>query len=149
MDVAHFQSGRLISRFAWAATAWMLPLALSVLMVAPAGAATWNANSGTWSVTSNWGGAALPNGAGTDVRLNGSGGTITVDGSGLTNATRVTEIFETRGEFRAIEAGLRMLKRGDLILVQADQVLEAIGFIEQYIAASSEGGREANGRLPA
>ena len=87
MDVAHFQSGRLISRFAWAATAWMLPLALSVLMVAPAGAATWTANSGTWSVTSNWGGAALPNGANTDARLYGNGGTITVDGSGLTNAT--------------------------------------------------------------
>ena len=56
---------------------------------------------------------------------------------GLAKSTRVTEIFETRGEFRAIEAGLRMLKPRDLILVQADQVAEALSFVEKYIA---EGG---------
>ena len=67
------------------------------------------------------------------------GEVVTLMRRGLTKSTRVTEIFETRGEFRAIEAGLRMLKTGDLILVQADQVPEAIGFIEQYIAGQREG----------
>lgn len=56
---------------------------------------------------------------------------------GLSTATRVSEIFETRGEFRAIEAGLAMLRPGDLILVQADQVEPSLAFIEQYIAANS------------
>jgi cyanophycin synthetase len=53
---------------------------------------------------------------------------------GLAQSTRVTEIFETRGEFRAIEAGLRMLKPRDLILVQADQVEEALVYVQKYIA---------------
>ncbi|HBH50601.1 MAG TPA: cyanophycin synthetase [Planctomycetaceae bacterium] len=57
---------------------------------------------------------------------------------GLARSTRVTEIFETRGEFRAIEAGLRMLKPRDLILVQADQVAEALSFVEKFVA---EGGQ--------
>jgi cyanophycin synthetase len=56
---------------------------------------------------------------------------------GLSAATRVADIFETRGEFRAIEAGLSMLQNGDLILVQADQVEPSLAFIEQYIAANS------------
>jgi cyanophycin synthetase len=56
---------------------------------------------------------------------------------GLSSATRVADIFETRGEFRAIEAGLSMLQNGDLILVQADQVEPSLAFIEQYIAANS------------
>jgi cyanophycin synthetase len=53
---------------------------------------------------------------------------------GLAQSTRVTEIFETRGEFRAIEAGLRMLKPRDLILVQADQVEEALHYVQRHIA---------------
>jgi cyanophycin synthetase len=56
---------------------------------------------------------------------------------GLAAATRVADIFETRGEFRAIEAGLTMLRPGDLILVQADQVEPSLAFIEQFLAANS------------
>jgi cyanophycin synthetase len=56
---------------------------------------------------------------------------------GLAGGGRVAEIFETRGEFRAIEAGLSMLRSGDLILVQADQVEPSLAFIEEYIAANS------------
>jgi cyanophycin synthetase len=56
---------------------------------------------------------------------------------GLGSATRVSDIFETRGEFRAIEDGLAMLTAGDLILVQADQVEASLAFIEQFIAANS------------
>jgi hypothetical protein len=58
---------------------------------------------------------------------------------GLSGATRVVEVFETRGEFRAIEAGLSMLRGGDLILVQADQVEPSLAFIEQFIATNSGG----------
>src|SRR5258708_37189182 len=62
---------------------------------------------------------------------------------GLSTATRVADIFETRGEFRAIEAGLSMLRNGDLILVQADQVEPSLAFIEQYIATNAR--TEASG----
>jgi cyanophycin synthetase len=56
---------------------------------------------------------------------------------GLDGCTRVSEIFETRGEFRAIEMGLRRLKSGDLILVQADQVEPSLAFIQEFIAANT------------
>jgi cyanophycin synthetase len=55
---------------------------------------------------------------------------------GLARSTRVAEIIETRGEQHAIEAGLRMLLPGDLILVQIDQVDPSLAFIEQFVAAN-------------
>ena len=55
---------------------------------------------------------------------------------GLGRSTRVAEIIETRGEFHAIETGLRMLLPGDLILVQVDQVDSSLAFIEQFLAAN-------------
>ncbi|MGA7742626.1 MAG: cyanophycin synthetase [Polyangia bacterium] len=55
---------------------------------------------------------------------------------GLARSTRVAEIIETRGEFHAIETGLRMLLPGDLILVQVDQVDPSLAFIEQFVAAN-------------
>lgn len=77
------------------------------------------------------------------------GEVVTLMRRGLSMATRVTEIFETRGEFRAIEAGLRMLRGGDLILVQADQVEAAIQFVEQYIATNQgQPERTGSGHLP-
>ena len=65
------------------------------------------------------------------------GEVVTLMRRGLSAATRVADIYETRGEFRAIEAGFKMLRPGDLILVQADQVEPSLAFIEQYIAANS------------
>jgi cyanophycin synthetase len=65
------------------------------------------------------------------------GEVVTLMRRGLDNAARVSEVHETRGEFRAIEAGLTMLKAGDLILVQADQVEPALAFIEEFIATNS------------
>jgi len=55
---------------------------------------------------------------------------------GLSRSTRVAEIVETRGEFNAIEMGLRMLLPGDLILIQVDQVEPSLAFIEQFVAAN-------------
>jgi cyanophycin synthetase len=56
---------------------------------------------------------------------------------GFGGCVRVAEIFETRGEFRAIEMGLRRLRSGDLILVQADQVEPSLAFIQEFIAANT------------
>jgi cyanophycin synthetase len=67
------------------------------------------------------------------------GEVITLMRQGLNRAARVSEIFETRGEFRAIEAGLSMLRAGDLILVQADQVEPSLAFIQEFIAANPGG----------
>jgi cyanophycin synthetase len=67
---------------------------------------------------------------------------------GLNTATRVAEILETRGEFRAIETGLAALQSGDLILVQADQVEESLAFIQQYIA-QAQASDAASGTAPA
>jgi cyanophycin synthetase len=66
------------------------------------------------------------------------GEVITLMRKGLAAATRVADIFETRGEFTAIEAGLAALRTGDLILVQADQVEEALDFIQKYIAKNRD-----------
>jgi cyanophycin synthetase len=67
------------------------------------------------------------------------GAVITLMRQGLDNAARVSEIFETRGEFRAIESGLSMLRTGDLILVQADQVEPSLAFIQNFIASNPGG----------
>lgn len=42
-------------------------------------------------------------------------------------------IFETRGEMIAIEMTLRRMRPGDLVLIQADQVEEAISFVQQLL----------------
>jgi cyanophycin synthetase len=77
--------------------------------------------------------------------------------SGLAAATRVKQIYETRGEFRAIEFGLDALRAGDLILVQADQIDASLEFVRHYVqthasapadsktSASIEQQRPANG----
>lgn len=52
---------------------------------------------------------------------------------GLAQAKRLKSHTETRGEFRAIAMALDLLQPGDLLLVQADQVEEAIVFVEQHL----------------
>ena len=42
-------------------------------------------------------------------------------------------IHETRGEMLAIELTLRKMRQGDLVLIQADQVEEAIQFVQQLL----------------
>jgi cyanophycin synthetase len=42
-------------------------------------------------------------------------------------------VFETRGEMVAIEMTLRRMHPGDLVLIQADQVEEAIAFVQQLL----------------
>ena len=42
-------------------------------------------------------------------------------------------IVETRGEMKAIEMTLRRMAPGDLVLIQADQVEEAIAFVQQLL----------------
>jgi cyanophycin synthetase len=46
---------------------------------------------------------------------------------------RSDNIIETRGEMVAIEMALRKMRPGDLVLIQADQVGEAILFVQQLL----------------
>ena len=46
---------------------------------------------------------------------------------------RAENIVETRGEMKAIEMTLRRMVPGDLVLIQADQVEEAIVFVQQFL----------------
>ncbi|HEY0984046.1 cyanophycin synthetase [Schlesneria sp. T3-172] len=54
---------------------------------------------------------------------------------GFARGTRLRsdKIIETRGEMKAIEITLRQMKPGDLVLIQADQVEEAITFVQQFL----------------
>ena len=54
---------------------------------------------------------------------------------GLALGTRLKAegIHETRGEMPAIELTLRKMRPGDLVLIQADQVEEAIAFVQQLL----------------
>lgn len=64
------------------------------------------------------------------------GAVVALMRQGLSTAHRAKDIYETRGEFRAIEAGLKRLRTGDLILVQADQVEESLVFIQEFISTN-------------
>ena len=54
---------------------------------------------------------------------------------GFKRGTRLQSenIIETRGEMKAIEMTLRKMQPGDLVLIQADQVEEAILFVQQLL----------------
>ena len=54
---------------------------------------------------------------------------------GFARGTRLLmeNVIETRGELNAIEITLRRMKPGDLVLIQADQVEEAICFVQQLL----------------
>ena len=54
---------------------------------------------------------------------------------GLAMGSRLqsNQIHETRGEMVAIEMMLRRMRPGDLVLIQADQVEEAIAFVQQLL----------------
>ncbi len=53
---------------------------------------------------------------------------------GLARGKRIKNLVETRGEMVAIEMLLQRIQPGDLLLIQADQVEQAIQFIEAYLA---------------
>jgi cyanophycin synthetase len=54
-------------------------------------------------------------------------------GLALGNRLKADGIHETRGEMPAIEMTLRKMRPGDLVLIQADQVEEAIAFVQQLL----------------
>ncbi len=55
------------------------------------------------------------------------------EGLALGKRLRPDNIIETRGEMKAIEMTLRRMQPGDLVLIQADQVEEAIVFVQQLL----------------
>ena len=56
------------------------------------------------------------------------------EGFALGKRLQNDNIIETRGEMTAIELTLRKMQAGDLVLIQADQVEEAILFVQQFLA---------------
>ena len=54
---------------------------------------------------------------------------------GAETGSRVTEFVEIRGAIKAVEAALKGVQPGDLLLVQADEVDETVDFINRYLAA--------------
>lgn len=52
---------------------------------------------------------------------------------GFDRGGRLKSLRETRGEMKAIEMTLDLTQPGDLVLVQADQVDDALAFIQQYL----------------
>jgi len=55
------------------------------------------------------------------------------EGFALGKRLQQQNIIETRGEMKAIEMTLRRMIPGDLVLIQADQVEEAITFVQQLL----------------
>jgi cyanophycin synthetase len=54
---------------------------------------------------------------------------------GLATGSRVADIVEIKGAINAVEASLRGVTAGELLLVQADEVDETVEFIKRYLAA--------------
>lgn len=55
------------------------------------------------------------------------------EGFALGKRLKPENVIETRGEMKAIEMTLRKMVPGDLVLIQADQVEEAITFVQQLL----------------
>lgn len=53
---------------------------------------------------------------------------------GLNEGARVTEIHETRGETNAIDHALRGLKPGDLLIVQADSIMQTLAYVQKSLS---------------
>jgi cyanophycin synthetase len=70
------------------------------------------------------------------------GETLRLLRAGLAGSTRLRQIEEVRGEFKAIDHALATLEPGDLCLILIDQVEEALAHIAQRI---SEGGKVGAG----
>jgi cyanophycin synthetase len=61
------------------------------------------------------------------------GATVALLRQGLGEGSRVSEIHETRGEFKAIEHALQGLKPGDLLIIQADQIEKTVEYVQNFL----------------
>ena len=57
---------------------------------------------------------------------------------GLSGAKRTREVHEIKGAVAAVQAALAMVRPGELLLLQADEVEETIGALNKYLDAESE-----------
>jgi cyanophycin synthetase len=62
---------------------------------------------------------------------------------GLAGASRVREVLEIQGEFKAIDTALERLQPGDLCLVLVDQVEAALAHLQASVRASVQAERVA------
>lgn len=58
---------------------------------------------------------------------------------GLSGGGRVRSVREFRGSLKAVEAALKALRAGDLLLLQADKVDETLDFVKAYLASGVPG----------
>lgn len=57
---------------------------------------------------------------------------------GLLQSVRVSDVYETRGELRAVEHALTALRPGDLLMIQADQVELCLDFVEKFLQGTAD-----------
>jgi cyanophycin synthetase len=69
------------------------------------------------------------------VRGRGEGEIMALIRQGLQSGSRVSDVTQMKGAINAVEASLRDVQPGDLLLVQADEVDETVDFIRRYLAA--------------
>ena len=55
---------------------------------------------------------------------------------GMSNAQRLSDTLETRGELAAVEAALSRLRPGDLLYIQPDQVEQTLAFVQNFLASN-------------
>jgi cyanophycin synthetase len=58
---------------------------------------------------------------------------------GLADGERVTEVLEIRGSIQAIQTALAKIQPGELLLIQADEIEEAIGCLKRYLTNGATG----------
>jgi cyanophycin synthetase len=58
---------------------------------------------------------------------------------GMAAGERVTDTQEIFGAVKAVEAALRSVQPGDLLLVQADEIDETVNFIKRYLESTAAG----------
>jgi cyanophycin synthetase len=58
---------------------------------------------------------------------------------GLSAGERVTEIHDVVGAVKSVEKALKMVKPGELLVIQADVIDETLEFIRRYLASVAEG----------
>jgi cyanophycin synthetase len=73
------------------------------------------------------------------LRGRASGDIMRLFRQGTGRATRVSEVVEVQGALKAVEAALRAVRPGELLLIQADKIGETVDFVRHYLASRSAG----------
>jgi cyanophycin synthetase len=58
---------------------------------------------------------------------------------GLAKGSRVADVVEVRGALKSVEAALRSVRPGELLMIQPDVIDETLTFVRNYLARRAEG----------